>query len=462
MSKIEATRDPAGQGKPPAPPLPGAPGPDRAGGTNGAPQPVARAAPADSTRHKGTWWFPIVVTLALVLAGYGLHRWIESGKAAGGGPGTGPGRGNRPASVTTAAAKQGNLPVYLNALGTATAFNTVTVRSRVDGQLVEINFTEGKTVKAGDVLAKIDARPFEAVLHQAQGQRARDQASLENARRDLQRYQDAGEAASQQQRDTALAAVAQFEAAVKVDDAQVESARLQVEYCTIVAPLTGRIGLRLVDAGNMVHASDASGLAVITQVDPISVVFSLPQDSLPQVMAAAAKGKLVVEAYSRDLRTRLTTGELQAVDNQIDPTTATARLKARFANAEQTLFPNQFVNIRLLVDVREGAVLVPSSAVQRNPQGRFVYVVAEDETVSMQPVKEGPAEGEMTVIEEGLKPGQNVVTDGADKLVPGMKIVRPAAATQVGGDHATGSAGGAAAGGERRRQGAGGGEREAR
>ncbi|MCX5658614.1 MAG: MdtA/MuxA family multidrug efflux RND transporter periplasmic adaptor subunit [Planctomycetota bacterium] len=405
---------------------------------------------APAPHHKGTWWFPIVVTLLLVLAGYGLYRWLGHPVAA---PGPGGGRGSRPVTINAATAKQGDLPVYLNALGTVTAFNTVTIRSRVDGQLDLVNFTEGKTVKAGEVLVKIDPRPYEAMLHQAQGQLARDQASLDNARRDLDRYVGAGDAASQQQRDTALAAVGQFEAAVKVDNAQIESARLQVEYCTIKAPLTGRIGLRTVDQGNMVHASDAAGLAVITQVDPISVLFSLPQDNLPQVMhAIAGNDALPVEAFSRDLRTKLATGELKAVDNQIDPNTASVRFKAKFDNPGQVLFPNQFVNVRLLVDTRRAAVLVPSAAVQRSPQAKFVYVVDAEDTVSMQPVKEGPAEGEFTVIEEGLRAGQEVVTDGADKLIPGMKIVRQSAATQA----ATQSGAGAGTGGRRHKDSTGG------
>jgi multidrug efflux system membrane fusion protein len=335
--------------------------------------------------------------------------------------------------VAVATARRGDLPVYLTGLGTVTADNTVVVRLRVDGELDKVNFVEGQIVHEGDLLAEIDPRPFQVQLKQAQGQLARDEALLKNARLDLARYQEAGEAASQQQRDTAAAAVGQYEGAVLIDQSQIDNANLQLTYCRVTSPLTGKIGLRLVDQGNVVHQTDANGLAVITQLEPIAVIFTLPEDSLPQALKAkeAAGGKpLVAEAYDRDMKTLLATGKLAAVDNQIDVTTGTARFKALFDNTDLVLFPNQFVNVRLLVDTRKGATLIPSSAVQRSPQAMFVYVVREDETAELRPVALGTDNGQVVSVETGLSPGEKVVVDGVDKLVPGAKVaVRPGVAS---------------------------------
>lgn len=327
----------------------------------------------------------------------------------------------RAASVVTAVAKVGDLPVYLDGLGTVTALNTVVLRSRVDGQLEKVAFTEGQSVHVGDLIAEIDSRAFAVQLAQAEGQFAKDNALLENAKLDLQRYQAAHEAVPQQQIATAEANVALYRGAVQVDQSQIDNAKLSMTYCRIVAPIDGKLGLRLVDVGNMVHANDATGLAVITEVQPIAVQFSLPQDSLPAVLVAQSAGTLPAEAWDRDLRHRLALGELLAIDNQIDSSTGTIRLKAKFANQDGTLFPNQFVNVRLLVDTKRNAVLVPSAAILRSPQSNFVYVVDGD-AVRAHDVVVGPTEGDSVVIEKGLAANDMVVVDGADKLTDGAKV----------------------------------------
>jgi multidrug efflux system membrane fusion protein len=339
----------------------------------------------------------------------------------------GPGRdaASRPVPVVAVPARVGNLGVYLTGLGTVTPLNTVTVRSRVDGQLMRIDFREGQIVHAGDLLAEIDPRPFQVQLTQAEGQAAKDRAALENARVDLQRYQAliAQDAIPRQQLDTQVATVHQFEAALQSDQGQIDSAKLNIVYSRITAPITGRIGLRLVDVGNMVHASDANGLLVITQIQPITVLFTIPGDRLPQVLAPLNAGTtLAVDAYDRELKNRLATGSLSAVDNQIDPGTGTVRLKGLFTNENTPLFPNQFVNARLLVDTLRDAVLVPSAAIQRSPQSTFVWVVRPDATVEMRNVEPQLTEGDDTALKKGVRAGENVVIDGVDKLQPGSKV----------------------------------------
>jgi len=336
--------------------------------------------------------------------------------------------GGRPVPVTVAQARKGDMAVHLTGLGTVTALNSVTVKSRVDGQLVRVVFTEGQMVSAGDLLAEIDPRPFQVQLMQAEGQLAKDQAAHQNALADLRRLQSlvSQGIVSRQQLDTQTTSVAQFEAALKADQAQVESAKLNLTYSRITAPIAGRVGLRAVDAGNMVRAADANGLATLAPIQPINVVFAVPADSIQKVMAQNAKGsRLPVEAWDRDLRARLGQGSLAAIDNQVDPATGTVKMKALFANEDRALFPNQFVNAQLLVDTLRGVVIVPTAAVQRSPQGAFVYVVQADGTVELRPIEVQATDGDESAVAKGLKGGETVVTDGLEKLRPGSRVALP-------------------------------------
>ena len=397
---------------------------------------------------RGAWVVILVVFLAA--AGAAVY-WLRPGEA----PRPAGRRAldaSRPTPVVAATAKTGDINIYLNGLGTVTPLKTVTVRSRVDGELVRVAFTEGQVVKAGEVLAEIDPRAYQAQLVQAEGQMARDQALLANARIDLERYRGlyAQDSIAKQQVDTQEALVRQYEGTVKFDQGQIDNAKLQVLYSTITAPIGGRLGLRLVDPGNIVHASDANGLVVITQLQPIAAVFTIPQDNLPDVLKRLRSGApLPVEAYDREQKIKLATGKLLTVDNQIDPTTGTVKLKAQFPNQDGGLFPNQFVNVRLQLDTLRGATLVPSPAVQRGAQGTFVYVLKDDHTVSLRPVKTGVSEGETVAIESGLAPGETVVIDGNDRLRDGAKAEVPDPAAAAAGDGAQKSG----KGGQRRKNG---------
>jgi multidrug efflux system membrane fusion protein len=335
--------------------------------------------------------------------------------------------------ITAGVAQQQDMPIILDGLGTVQAFNTVTVRTRIDGQIEKIAFTEGQEVNAGDVLMQIDARPLQAQLAQARATKARDEAQLVNARLNLERTSSLAkrEFASQQSMDTQQSLVAQLAAAVQGDQATIDNAEVQLGYTTIRSPIAGRVGIRLVDAGNVVHANDAGGLVVITQVHPISVLFTLPQDYLDQVNKAQNQTPLKIQAFKRDGGTLLGEGTLALIDNQIDTTTGTMRLKATFPNPDNTLWPGQFVSARALVGMRHDAVVVPAQVVQRGPNGTYAYVIKPDRTVEQRPVKTGTTQKGMMLIEDGLTPGEQVVVDGQYKLQPGSRVdVQTAAAAK--------------------------------
>ena len=337
----------------------------------------------------------------------------------------------RPVPVVTAQVQQRDLPIYLDGLGTVIAAKTITVRPQVDGRLDSVSFREGQVVRRGEVLAQIDSRPFQVQLEQARGALTRDAAQLRTARLALARNLELlrEKLVSQQDVDNQQAAVGQFEGAVRIDQAQIDSARLNLDYARITSPIDGVTGVRLVDPGNLVRATDASGIVVITQLDPVAVLFTLPQDYLPQVGQQMELGTLTVEALSRDGNTKLGSGELLVIDNQINQNTATMRLKATFANPQRTLWPNQFVKARLLLTVRKGAVVVPTTAVQRGPEGTFAYVVGPEQTVQPRAVEVEMTQGDVAAIARGLSPGDVVVADGAAALRPGAKVAaRPAAA----------------------------------
>jgi membrane fusion protein, multidrug efflux system len=331
---------------------------------------------------------------------------------------------NRQVPVIEATVQKKDVPIFLDGLGSVAAFKTVTVRSQVDGKLDQVLFREGQAVKTGAPLATIDPRPFQNQLHQAQGALARDTAQLKGAQANLKRYQDlvAQKLIAQQQSDDQAALVGQLEGAVEVDRAAIDAARLNLAYANIRSPIDGVTGLRIVDPGNLVHASDAGGLVVITQLDPITVIFSLPQDELPRVMHQLAQGALPVEAWSRDGAQKLSTGQLALVDNQINAATATMRLKAVFPNPQHLLWPNQFVKARLLLTTRKDALIVPATVPQRGPEGVFAYVIQGDQTVQPRPIEVEITEGDVAVISRGLTEGEKVVADGQSQLRAGSKV----------------------------------------
>ncbi len=397
------------------------------------PEPSSGIGPSISPRApqpKRNAWFWVFVAVVVVAGAWYYHsaratsQAQDPGTAATAGKGRS-GAGNFVVPVVVAPTLRGDISVYFNGLGSVTAFNTVTIRSRVDGQLVRVAFKEGQFVKQGDLLAEIDPRPFQVQLEQAQGQLAKDQAQRRDAEVNLERFKLLFKEGviPQQQLDTQAALVGQFDGAITSDQAQIDNAKLQLTYCRITAPISGRIGLRLVDVGNIVHATDANGMLVITQLQPISVIFSLPQDQLPQVDAKLRAGvQLPVEAYDRDDTAKIATGKLATIDNQIDQTTGTYKLKSIFTNEDSALFPNQFVNVHLLVDTKRNLLIVPAAAIQRGPQGTYVYAIADGNTAKIRSVTIAQTTGNSIGLSSGLQPGELVVIDGQDKLQDGSKV----------------------------------------
>jgi membrane fusion protein, multidrug efflux system len=413
------------------------------------PEPGTRSTAAAAVPSKSRWWLWLLVLCVIAFGGWYYRNSRNASQAADaaapGAPGKGKGgsgAGGLVVPVVVATAQRGDLPVYFNGLGTVTAFNTVTVRSRVDGQLISIAFKEGQFVHAGDPLAQIDPRPFQVQLAQAMGQLAKDQAQRRDAEANLERFKLLFKEGviPQQQLDTQAALVGEFDGAIASDQSQIDNAKLQLTYSRITAPISGRIGLRLVDAGNIVHASDTTGLLVITQLQPISVIFSLPQDQLPDVNAKLRSGvQLSVDAYDRDDTDKIASGKLQTIDNQIDLTTGTYKLKSMFTNADNALFPNQFVNVHLLVDTKHDLTIVPAAAIQRGPQGTYLYAVSKDpatkDTIAkISPVTIAQTTGNSVGLSAGVNPGDVVVIDGQDKLQDGTKVnPSPAAGTNGAG-----------------------------
>jgi membrane fusion protein, multidrug efflux system len=377
------------------------------------------------TRHGRVKWAALLVVALLAVGGYGLFVRTSRADRSSPGPG-GPGAAAvRPVPVVAAPARVRDVGVYITGLGSVTPLNTVTLRTRVDGQLMSVGFQEGQLVNKGDLLAEIDPRPFQAQLTQFEGQLARDQALLDNARVDLERYQGlaAKDAIPHQQLDTQQSLVHQLEGAVTNDKGLIDGARVMLDYCRITSPIDGRVGLRLVDPGNIVHATDVNGIVVVTQLQPIAVVFTIPEDNIPAVLARLGHGtSLPVEAYDREQQRKLSTGSLLTIDNQVDPTTGTVKLKATFPNTDNRLFSSQFVNARLLLDVQRHATVVPAAAVQRGAQGSLVYVVKADQTVTARKVTLGVADGDDVTVTAGLAAGEQVVVDGADRLRDGAAV----------------------------------------
>jgi multidrug efflux system membrane fusion protein len=377
-------------------------------------------------RHAKWPWVLAALIVVIVIIAVVLHRGQSKEQSTRAKPADGP----SPILIGVTNAGKGDIGVYVSALGVVTPVNTVAVRSRVDGQLVNVHYVEGQMVNKGDSLVEIDTAPFRAALTQAEGQLARDTALLENARLDFERYKEAfaKNAIPKQQFDTQAATVHQYEGAVKLDQGQVDNAKVQLAYCHIAAPISGRVGLRLVDAGNIVHASDTNPLVIIAQLEPITVIFSVAEDYLPQIQRQLRRGKqLAVDAFDRAQRKKIASGTLQTLDNQIDTTTGTLKLKALFPNENDSLFPNQFVNARVLVDTHHDVTLVPNPVIQRNAQSAFVYLLQTNQAVAVHLINVGTTDGNVSEV-EGLEPGAVLASDNFNRLTDGAKVtIRPAA-----------------------------------
>jgi multidrug efflux system membrane fusion protein len=435
-----------------------------------APAPAAPALPPARPVRGGRRWLGTIIALAALFALAALAWWLThrpaeapvgtaqaaSGAGRGGGAAAGPGgpggpggargaRGAAPSTVGVATATRADLPIVLDALGTVTPVVTVTVRPQVSGQITQVLFTEGQIVRKGQLLVTIDPRPFEAALQQAIGSRMKDEAQLENAKVQLQRYQTllGQDSIARQDVDTQAAMVKQLQASIVVDRANENTARLNLAYTKIVAPVAGRVGLRPIDVGNFISAGDANGVAVLTQLAPIDVAFSVPQDRVPEVQASVAAGtKLAVAAFDRTRTKKLGDGVFATLDNLVDVQTGTVKAKARFANDDNALFPNQFVNVRLLLRAVEGAVVVPVTALRTGPNGDYVYVINEDRTVTVRAVERGVATNEVVAVSKGLALGERVVTEGGDRLRDGARVQLASDAPQRGASAASGAYGG--------------------
>jgi len=383
-------------------------------------QPQPQVESGRPRRRYGVW----IVLALLVAAAVVVYRLHLSSQAASKKDTT-----SSAIAVGVSSVQKRDVPFYLSGLGSVTAFNTVTVHTRVDGEIMHVLFNEGQFVHKGDLLVEIDPRPYQVALEQAEGQLAKDLAAQQDARVDLGRYQQLWQAGviARQQLDSQQATVGQYDGAIKSDQAAIDNQKLQLSYSRITSPIDGRVGLRLVDPGNIVHAADTNGMIVITQVQPIAVIFTLPEDVLPQVVAQMRGRQLAVEAYSRDNDTKIAEGRLLTIDNQIDPTTGTVKLKAQFDNRDLSLWPNQFVNARLLLSSRQNAIVIPSAAIQNGTQGPFVYVVGDGNRVQVRPLQVDFSEGNISVIRQGVSSGEQVVVDGADKLQADAAVVPHAA-----------------------------------
>ncbi len=382
--------------------------------------------------HKSRWWIWLIAAAAIVVI---VVLWKRGGADAA--TKAGVDAASRPVMVSTAAAHQGDIGIYLNALGTVTPVYTVTVTSRVQGEITQVYYREGQMVRKGDPLIEIDPRPYQAALTQVEGQLAHDQAVLNEAKIDLERYQQAlnRNAIAKQQFDDQQQVVLQDEGTVKNDEGQLANAKVNLVYTHITAPIAGRVGLRLVDPGNIVQANSNTALVVITQLQPITVIFSIAEDHLSQIQQQLRKGKkLTVDAFDREASTKLASGTLLTLDNVIDPTTGTLKLKAIFDNSDSALFPSQFVNVKLLVDTLHNTTLIPTPAIQRNAQGAFVYVIKSDQTASMRTITPGTTDGSVTAV-QGLEPQEVVAVNGFDKLLDGVKVTirTPAKASGASG-----------------------------
>jgi membrane fusion protein, multidrug efflux system len=375
-------------------------------------------------RKKRRLW--IWLTLLLVVLGGGTYYIVEHTTLFQSSKDGAAGKAQRPIPVVTSTVRQGDMSLYLSSLGTVTALQTDVIKTRVDGEVMDVFYTEGQMVKVGDPLVEIDPRPYQVAQAQAEGQLVRDKASLVQANQDLVRYQKliVTNAISQQTLDAQVATVGQYDGAVKSDIAAIDSAKLNITYCHITAPIAGRIGLRQVDKGNLVQAAAVTTLATVTQLQPITVIYTIPQDDIYRVQQKFKSGEdVLVEAWNRDLAVKLGAGKLTAIDNLVDITTGTVKLRATFANEDNLLFPNEFVNAKTLIDIQRNVLIVPAGAVQRGPNGTFAYVVTEDKNVEMRMLKVGQTEGDQTIVDSGLAMGEVVVTEGTDRLMPGVTKV---------------------------------------